>query len=118
MVKKLLQIVMLGMIGMTLMGSTISCGIDFQAEAELLGVAKRYTTPIWSEDGSHIVFAHPPAGVFVVQADGTDMWSLPPNSPMGTHLSLGNFSPAFSPDGSRVAYAAIDRSGVSSDIEP
>ena len=116
MVKKFLQIVMLGMIGMTLMGSTVSCGTDYYERGEFLGFAEEYTAPIWSGDGSHIVFARPPSGVFVVHADGTDMWSLPPGSPMGTYRSLGNFSPAFSPDGSRVAYAAIDRSGVSSDI--
>ncbi len=116
MAKKLLQIVTIGMIGMTLMGSTVSCGTDIHNIDELYGFTKEYTAPIWSGDGSHIVFAHPPSGVFVVRADGTDMWSLPPGSPMGTNLSLGNFSPAFSPDGSRVAYAAIDRSGVSSDI--
>ena len=56
---------------------------------------------------SHIIFSHPPSGVFVVQADGSRMWSLPPNSPVGTLKSPGNFSPALSPDGSRVAYAMV-----------
>ena len=114
-VKKFLHIVMLAMIGLTLMGSTVTC-TSIEEEGELLGVAEQYTAPTWSKDGSHIVFAHPPAGVFVVEASSTRMWSLPPGSPMGTHRSLGNFSPALSPDGSRVAYAAIERSGVSSDI--
>ena len=65
MVKKFLQIVTLGMIGMTLMGSTVSCGTDFHNRNELYGFAKQYSAPIWSEDGSHIAFAHPPGGVLV-----------------------------------------------------
>ena len=115
MVKKLLQIVMLGMIGMTLLGSTVTC-TDSEDRDTLFGISREYTAPTWSKDGLHLVFAHPPGGVFVVQADGTDMWSLPPGSPMGTQTSPGNFSPALSLDGTRVAYAMVSERGTTSAI--
>ena len=115
MVKKLLQIVMLGMVGLNLMGSTVSCTNETW-EDDLMSIAGGNTAPIWSEDGSHLVFARPPIGVFVVHADGTDMWSLPPNSPMGIPTSPGNFSPALSPDGSLVAYAMVSERSKNSAI--
>ena len=115
MVKKLLQIVMLGMVGLNLMGSTVSCTNENWND-DLMSIAGGNTAPIWSEDGSHLVFARPPSGVFVVQADGTDMWSLPPNSPMGIPTSPGNFSPALSPDGSLVAYAMVSERSENSAI--
>ena len=54
--------------------------------------------------------------MFVVEADGSRIWSLPPNSPLGTFTHQGHFSPALSPDGSRVAYAAAVERSSSSDI--
>ena len=96
-----------GMLGLTLMGSTVGSCTDFQDEAELLGLARAYRVPLWSRDGSQIIFSRAPSGVFVVEADGSRMWPLPPDSPMGTPTSPGNFSPALSPDGSRVAYAMV-----------
>ena len=114
--KKVLKTVTFGMLGLVLMGSTVSLCTDFQAEAELLGLAQQHSIPQWSKDGSQIIFSHALSGVFVVQADGSRMWSLPPDSPVGTHSSPGNFSPALSPDGSRVAYAMVGKGNDSSDI--
>ena len=115
--KKVLKAVTFGMLGLVLMGSSVSlCTADFQAEADLLALVQEHSVPLWSKDGSQIIFSHPPSGVFVVQADGSRMWSLPPGSPMGTTISPGNFSPALSPDGSRVAYAMVVKANDSSDI--
>ena len=111
-----MKIVALGMLGLTLMGSTVGSCTDFQDQAELLGLTQRHSVPLWSKDGSQIIFSHGPSGVFVVQADGSRMWSLPPDSAVGTHISPGNFSPALSPDGSRVAYAMVVKANDSSEI--
>ncbi len=103
---KVLKTAALGMLGLVLMASSVG-ECDAQAGYELAVRAQKHSAPVWSKDGSHIIFSHPPSGVFVVQADGSGMWSLPPNSPVGTLKSPGNFSPALSPDGSRVAYAMV-----------
>ena len=103
---KVLKTAALGMLGLVLMASSVG-ECDAQAGYELAVLAQKHSAPVWSKDGSHIIFSHPPSGVFVVQADGSRMWSLPPNSPVGTLKSPGNFSPALSPDGSRVAYAMV-----------
>ena len=114
--KKVLETVTFGMLGLVLLGASAPCDPGFQAEADLLGLAQDQSAPLWSKDGSQIIFSHPPSGVFVVQADGSRMWSLPPGSPMGTTISVGNFSPALSPDGSRVAYAMVVKANDSSEI--
>ena len=103
------------MLGLTLMASSVG-ECNAQEEAALLGLAQQHSVPLWSKDGSQIIFSHAPSGVFVVQADGSRMWSLPPGSPVGTRTSPGNFSPALSPDGSRVAYAMVVKRNDSSDI--
>ena len=66
-------------------------------------------TAQWSPDFSHIVFGD--AGrIFVVNAEGTDLRSL---SGGFTRIALSDetreidFSPALSPDGTRVAYATL-----------
>ena len=105
-----------GMLGLVLLGSSAPCDPGFQAEADLLALAQDQSVPLWSKDSSQIIFSHPPSGVFVVQADGSRVWSLPPGSPMGTTISVGNFSPALSPDGSRVAYAMVVKANDSSEI--
>ena len=114
--RKALNTVAFAVIGVALMGSTVSTCTNLQAPIELLDLAQHNSVPQWSKDGSHIMFAHPPGGVFVVEADGSRMWSLPPGSSMGTGSSPGNFSPAFSPDRSQVAYAAVKKSNYSSEI--
>ena len=113
--RKVFQIVTLGILGLVLMGSSVCVFTDQGAADDLMSVAVEYSVPQWSEDGSQIIFSHPPSGVFVVQADGSQMWSLPPNTPI-TSTSLGNFSPALSPDGSRVAYAMTARADHTSRI--
>ncbi len=110
-----MRIVAFGMLGLVLMASSVG-ECNAQEKAELLGLAQKQSVPLWSKDGSRIIFSHPPSGVFVVQADGSRMWSLPPDSPVGTHDSPGNFSPARSPDGSRVAYAMVVKANDSSEI--
>ena len=79
-------------------------------------MAELPTDPQWSKDGSLIVFSHPPAAVFVAQADGSRMWALPPGASMGTAPYPGNLSPALSPDGSRVAYAMIVKENHTTEI--
>ena len=112
---KAFKTVALALIGLTLMGSSVGeCNVHDRFELGVL--AQEHSAPIWSKDGSKIVFAHPPSGVFVVEVDGSRMWSLPQDSRLGTSADPGNFSPSLSPDGTRVAYAAISRSGNSSDI--
>ena len=113
--KKVLKIVALGMLGLTLMASSVG-ECNAQAGFELAVLSQEHSVPLWSKDGSQIIFSHGPSGVFVVQADGSRMWSLPPDSPMGTLISAGNFSPALSPDGSRVAYAMVVKRNDSSEI--
>ena len=113
--KKVLKTVTFGMLGLTLMASSVG-ECNAQEEAALLGLAQEQSVPLWSKDGSRIIFSHPLSGLFVVKADGSRMWSLPPGSPVGTHSSPGNFSPALSPDGSRVAYAMVVKRSDSSDI--
>ena len=81
--RKVFQIVTLGMLGLVLMGSSVSICTNLESAGELNSVAAEYSVPQWSEDGSRIIFSHPPSGVFVVQTDGSQMWSLPPNMPMG-----------------------------------
>ena len=114
--KKILKIVTFGMLGLVLMGSSVSLCTNQESANDLMGVAIEYSVPLWSKDGLQIIFSHPPSGVFVVQADGSRMWSLPPNSSMGTQISPGNFSPALSPDGSRVAYAMVVKPEYTSEI--
>lgn len=112
--KRVLEVLTICVTGLASIGS--SCGADLDAPVELLYEAELRLAPQWSADGSKIVFSRPPIGVFVVESDGTRMWPLPPDAPVvDPTLSVGNFSPAMSPDGSRVAYAAAVAS-KSSDI--
>ena len=107
-VKRVLAALAFLLIGLSLQGS--SCSLTGHADpGVLLGRANNRSTPVWSKDGSQIVFAHVPSGVFVVDTRGSTMWSLPPGSPIGTVRAPGSLSPALSPDGSRVAYATVRR---------
>ena len=116
--KKVLNTVAPALMGVFLIGSFVSCSPsnrDIDA-ASLVNLAYHQSTPLWSKDGSKIIFSRISSGLFVVEADGSRLWSLPPDAPLGTRLSPGNFSHAVSPDGSRVAYAMVDKSDFSADI--
>ena len=92
-------------------------GFPSYERAELGDLAYRTAIPLWSRDGSQIIFARPgeavgkqAAGVYVVQSDGSRIWHL---ESTGTP---SNYSPALSPDGSRVAFAMVKRLNFSSKI--
>ena len=88
------------------MGSSCSL-VGIEDPSDLLALASHRQSPLWSKDGSYIYFAHQPSGLFVVDASGSHMWSLPPGSHLGTSLRPGSFSPSLSPDGSRLAYITV-----------
>ena len=104
------------LLGLSLMGS--SCSIDGGNLArEALGslnVAAQYDpTPVWWKDGSRIAFAIPPEGINIVDAQGSDVSTFPPGSLPGNCKDQGAFSPALSPDESRLAYVVAKRDGRS-----
>ena len=104
------------LLGLVVMGSTVTCSsVHYEGQA-LVDLAQQQSSLEWSKDGSRIVFSRAPSGVFVVEADGSRMWSLPPGSPIGTDVSMGSFSPAISPNGARVAYAIPVTTNYSADI--
>jgi len=72
---------------------------DFYAEATALGAA-------WSPDGSRIAF-HTGDGLYVINADGTDLRRLP--GPPGTN-------PTWSPDSQRIAFLLDPRAGMASGL--
>ena len=104
-VKNILVISAFVLAGLPVMGSYCS-----EYPTEVLKLARHQASPLWSKDGSHVIFAHPPAGLFVVDSSGSDMSSLPPGLILGTHRLPGGFSPALSFDGSRVACVTVEKS--------
>ncbi|MYB76020.1 MAG: hypothetical protein F4X83_02770, partial [Chloroflexi bacterium] len=62
---------------------------------------------VWSHDGEFIIFSPQYLGVFVVDSEGTQLWTIPENTPVGTGSYPGNFGPALSPDGTRLAYVTF-----------
>ena len=113
-IRNILKIAAFALLGLSLMGSTVPCSSGHQDFAEFAILAQRHNVPVWSNDGSNIVFSRFPSGAFVVQADGSRMWPLPPDSPITSRI--GNFASAVSPDGTRVAYAMVNRSKNTSSI--
>ena len=113
--KRVLVVLALSMTGLASMGS--GCGADLDAPGELGGLAEYRVVPQWSADGTKIAFSRPWVGAFMVEADGSRMWSLPPDASVGPSPYGGftprNFSPAISPDGARVAFAMVVSSGSS-----
>ena len=74
----------------------------------ILDLPGRDTPPLWSKDGNLIVSSRGWNGILVVDAEGSSMWSLPAGVEAGTPFAPGSYSPALSPDGSRVAYAVVE----------
>ena len=96
-----------GILGLSLIGSTVPCSDSHQDYVHLAVLRQRQNIPIWSSDGSKIVFSRYPSGVFVVEADGSHLWSLPLDVPLGVGYREGNFAAAISPDGNRVVYSVV-----------
>lgn len=65
--------------------------------APLLTSASPISDPEWSPDGSKIAFSYSGDGIWVINADGSNLTELHPG-PSTEH-------PTWSPDGSRIAYA-------------
>jgi Tol biopolymer transport system component len=67
-------------------------------------ISKRieYWNPVWSPDGRTILFEstlNGPAGVFVIQADGSGLRRLTPDT-------SSNYQPHWSPDGTRIVFSS------------
>ena len=100
--------------GLLLMGSSCSIvGNDWEERLDLKIDAEHDPTPLWWKDGSRIAFAIPPEGIYIVDARGSDVSTFPPGSPVGNCRDQGTFSPALSPDESRLAYVLAKRDGRS-----
>ncbi len=105
-----LTISMFALNGLLLMGSP--CG-DEQHRYELEVAAYDDLGPVWWTDGSRIAVAMPPEGIYVVDAQGSEISIFPPGAPIGTCRDNWPFSPALSPDQSRLAYVVAKRDGRS-----
>ena len=104
------------LLGLLLMGSSCSVvGDDLQELADLQAIADHDPTPVWWKDGSRIVFASLPGGIYVVDPEIPDrLTTFPRGAHVGNCLrNLGAFSPDLSPDGSRLAYVVAKRDGRS-----
>jgi len=70
--------------------------------------------PAWSPDGARLAFVSPCEGnreiylgsaIFVINVDGTGL------TPLNVGSSLGDYDPAWSPDGKKIAFTSIRTSG-------
>ena len=100
-VKNILASLALLAAGLFLMGSSLGCGPPQASDSP--GNPKLE----WSPDGEYIIFSPRYLGVFVADTAGTRLWTIPENTPVGTGSYPGNFGPALSPDGSRLAYVTF-----------
>ena len=90
--------------GVLLMGSSLGC-IDRVLEGRLGG--KPQSRPLWSPDGSQIVFGRHYQGIFVVDIAGTHLRTIPRNASTEEEIGPHENSPSLSPDGTRLAYVAV-----------
>lgn len=68
--------------------------------------------PVWSPDGSQIVFYYagtidPAPGIYIMSADGSNMKPI---------TDSNNYCPAWSPDGNQIVFQRIDEQRENSDI--
>ena len=98
------------LLGLLLMGSP--CGDTLDRDV-LMDTAYGDPAPVWWQDGSRIAVAMPPEGIYVVDAQGSEISILPPGAPIGTCRDNWPFSPALSPDQSRLVYVVAKRDGRS-----
>lgn len=90
-----------------LMGSSLGCGggLNYRDWQLTMSNIKPRSSPVWTADGSHIIFSRFVQGMFMVDVAGTRLQRIPANAPIGTFFfEPGYFSPALSPDGSRLAF--------------
>ena len=81
--------------------------IDGSGKRPITNASFSETQPAWSPDGSKIAFSSDGVDVWVMNADGTNSINLTPNSPTGCSPNCyqgGDDAPAWSPDGSKIAY--------------
>ena len=101
------------LLGLLLMGSSVCGGLDGHYRDALMETAYRDPAPVWWKDGSRIAVAMPPEGMYVVDAQGSEISTFPPGAPVGACRDEWPFSPALSPDESRLVYAVAKRDGRS-----
>ena len=91
-----------------LMGSGGGCG-DPSPDVwhGALTRANPQSKPIWTPDGSQIIFSSDLQGLYVLDVAGASLWKIPAKAPIGTLDNPGYFSPALSPDGSRLAFVVF-----------
>ena len=97
--------------GLLLIGSPCSARDVYRDS--LLGMAGDDAAPLWWQDGSRIAVAMPPEGIYVVDAQGSEISIFPPGAPVGACRYEWPFSPALSPDESRLAYVVAKGDGRS-----
>ena len=108
--KRLVALAALMVAGALLLGSSVCYDGDLSHEfSQRWHKGRGWTSAEWTPDGSRIVLGHA-GGIYVVEADGTELTSLSGSYEPLTVFSKTaeiDFSPTLSPDGSRAAYATL-----------